>query len=331
MEFYRKNDSFILEKNFSRILPVSSAQTLDLTTLLEFITEPHRQVFLSFLKKAEADSCLYLTFQAPANSKEKRSSCSVFLKMNEISEEKICMVAVNTSFFLPGNLNYHDLKNLVDRIEDVRKLLHDLNNQFQIVTGYGSTIESEIDNAELKECASYITASGNSAIAINKELRQIFSHIKQTKAFIPEEMKELKPDLEYAVSSDTPLQKGSADCKILVIDDEPMVRKFLCDMLKRFNYKPTGISDGISAIEAVKAQKNRFALAILDMSLPDISSEKVFLQLRELSPETRIVLISGDTQNESSEKMLKNGASAFLQKPVNVKTLAETMKRTMNF
>ncbi|MEW6710186.1 MAG: response regulator [Candidatus Riflebacteria bacterium] len=333
LNFFRKTDLFEFEQDFASILPGTTAKSSDLNTFLDFIIEAHRNAFLGFLKKAEKDSCLFLTFQTSADNRGKRGSCSAVIKICEVSEEKICMNAVNTSFFMPGNLNYHDLKNLVDRIEDVRTLLHDLNNQFQIIIGYGLTLETEIEGGELKECASYITTSANKAVSINKELRQIFSQIKRSTAFIPEEMKKLKHNDEpdQAVVPENLAKKSSGDCKILVIDDEPMVRKFLCDMLKRFHYHPTGISDGISAIEALKSEKNKFALVILDMSLPDIASEKVFLQLRELSPDTRIMLISGDSPSDSSERMMKNGASAFLQKPVNVKTLDETIKRIMNF
>lgn len=241
---------------------------------------------------------------------------------------------VNISGFMPGPILYRDLQTLVNGLSNVRKITHDLNNQFQIITGYGSTLQDELSDPDQKESASSIVNAVTQAISHNVQLRKLFPPKNPPQLYIPAEMQP-KPAIaseSTEKNADSPGHKPSAKspdlASIMVVDDEPLVKKFLCDMLKRLNFHPCGFENGITAARAIK-ELQKFDLAILDMNLPDISTEELFAILKETAPQTKIILISGETQNDACNRMLEQGAEAYLQKPTSVKLLSETINRVI--
>lgn len=100
--------------------------------------------------------------------------------------------------------------------------------------------------------------------------------------------------------------------EILVIDDEPQIRKLLKIVLESNDYKVVQASNGTEGINL--AANHSPELVILDLGLPDISGHEVLQELRNWF-EKSIVILSVIDSEEDIVKALDNGATDYLTKP----------------
>ncbi len=116
-----------------------------------------------------------------------------------------------------------------------------------------------------------------------------------------------------------PPSRGSE--RVLVVDDEDLVRRVVADMLQHAGYDVVSAADGGEALE--KLEELGFALMVLDLRMPGLSGEDVLRRAREISPRTRVVCFSGtDVEVE--------GADAILPKPVGAEELLETVRTALD-
>ncbi len=112
--------------------------------------------------------------------------------------------------------------------------------------------------------------------------------------------------------------------KALVVDDDNLIcwalRKELVN--HRLNTRVAG--SGVEALSAIR--EHRFDLVFLDVHLPDANGIHLLKILRESSPETRVVIISGDGTFQSKERALSEGAVQYLEKPFDIRTIARIVE-----
>ncbi|MBA2849670.1 response regulator [Thermosulfuriphilus ammonigenes] len=104
---------------------------------------------------------------------------------------------------------------------------------------------------------------------------------------------------------------------VLVVDDEPLVRQIMVEMLKHLGIETSEAQDGSEAKDLTRTHK--FSLIFLDVSLPDIDGRNLAPMLKQISPESRIVIASGYEVDPASVP----GADAFLKKPFSLASLKE--------
>jgi len=119
----------------------------------------------------------------------------------------------------------------------------------------------------------------------------------------------------------SPTEAAAALAKILIVDDEPQIRRFLRISLTANNYEVVEAGRGAEAINRTALDK--VDLVILDLGLPDIDGQRVIEQIREWSAVPIIVLSvrAGDTEKV---RALDGGAEDYLTKPFSI---AELMAR----
>lgn len=100
--------------------------------------------------------------------------------------------------------------------------------------------------------------------------------------------------------------------EILIIDDEPQIRKLLQITLESNDYKIIQATTGIEGIHL--AASHSPDLIILDLGLPDKEGHKVLLELREWF-EKAIIILSVQNSEQDIIKALDNGATDYLAKP----------------
>ena len=111
-------------------------------------------------------------------------------------------------------------------------------------------------------------------------------------------------------SAGDPSMNGSA--RILVVDDEEIVRNVVADALKNVHDVRTTGSPR-EALEEIK--KSGYDLVILDMRLPEMNGVDLLRRIREISPETDVVVLSGLTDIETCVACMKAGAAEYITKP----------------
>lgn len=101
---------------------------------------------------------------------------------------------------------------------------------------------------------------------------------------------------------------------ILLVDDEKTVLAVAGAMLERMGFRVVTASDGVSALSIVREKSNEIAAVLLDWTMPGISGEDVLRELLRIRPETPVIVSSGFTSGDISEKLSSTGVS-FIQKP----------------
>lgn len=100
--------------------------------------------------------------------------------------------------------------------------------------------------------------------------------------------------------------------KILVIDDDGIVRDALSVFLLREGHQVVTAADGVNGVQAFKNENPD--LVVLDRALPGLSGSGVFEEMRKISRTVPIIVLTGHDDPEEGKIYLKHGAAAFLSK-----------------
>lgn len=104
--------------------------------------------------------------------------------------------------------------------------------------------------------------------------------------------------------------------RILVVDDEQNLTFLLEGILESKGYEVEAANSGIEAIE--KAQKTFYDLCLLDIRMPGMNGVEVFLKIKEISPLTRVIMMTAYAVEDLIDVALKQGAYACLHKPFDI-------------
>ena len=104
--------------------------------------------------------------------------------------------------------------------------------------------------------------------------------------------------------------------RILVIDDEPGIRAVLKDILEDEKYRVFTAEDGYEGLSILKQEA--VDLVLLDVWLPNMGGIDVLKQIKDIYPETEVVIISGHANIDIAVKAVKLGAYDFLEKPLSL-------------
>ena len=113
---------------------------------------------------------------------------------------------------------------------------------------------------------------------------------------------------------------------ILLVDDENVIIDVWKEILRALGYKVLIASGGIEALEIYKKNKDTIDIVILDMIMPDIGGGEIYDRVKEINPDIKVLLSSGYSINGQATEMLNRGCSGFIQKPFNMKQLAEKIR-----
>jgi two-component system, cell cycle sensor histidine kinase and response regulator CckA len=114
---------------------------------------------------------------------------------------------------------------------------------------------------------------------------------------------------------------------VLLTEDEDAIRALGRRILEREGYTVLEARDGRDAIRVAAGYPSRIDLLITDMVMPNLGGRELFVHLRLLRPDLRVLFVSGYTDDDDIRRGLKDVASAFLQKPFTARALA-TAART---
>jgi PAS domain S-box-containing protein len=116
---------------------------------------------------------------------------------------------------------------------------------------------------------------------------------------------------------------------ILVIDDEPIMRKIAKKILMDSGYEVISAADGIRGIELYKKHQLDIRLVLLDMQMPKKDGKETFLELKKINENVKVILTSGFKKDKRVEEILALGINDFIEKPYTFKQLAETVYQAL--
>ena len=102
--------------------------------------------------------------------------------------------------------------------------------------------------------------------------------------------------------------------RILVVDDELVVRDSLVKWFCSEGYLAQPAASGYEALEAI--QRVEYDLAVIDIQMPGMDGMELQGQLRETRPDLGVIIVTGFPSEETAAQAFQLGASAYITKPV---------------
>jgi DNA-binding NtrC family response regulator len=117
--------------------------------------------------------------------------------------------------------------------------------------------------------------------------------------------------------------------KVLVVDDEPLIRATLAEYLTGEGFAVTACASGEEAL--AEAGQRPYDVALCDVQLPGIDGIEVLEQLLKISPETFVLLITAYATVESAVEAFQRGAHDYLMKPILLDEVAGKVRRLLAY
>ena len=120
------------------------------------------------------------------------------------------------------------------------------------------------------------------------------------------------------------MRKDGKLLRVLVVDDEPLIRDGLCRFLDKKSSVMT-VGSAEEALEEIRTQ--HYDLCFLDVILPGMNGVETMKIIKELSPSTKVAIMSGGYLCEDMKRQIAEGALEFIEKPFDLSRIREIANR----
>jgi nitrogen-specific signal transduction histidine kinase/CheY-like chemotaxis protein len=128
---------------------------------------------------------------------------------------------------------------------------------------------------------------------------------------------------------EAPETSGTQGGTILVVDDEPLVRETAGVILEQAGYRVLLARDGREGIEMFRDRAEEIDAVVLDLSMPEMSGEEVFREVRSLRPDALVLLSSGYSEEEAVTRLAGEGLAGFIAKPFRASSLLSSVREVL--
>ncbi|MDI6787758.1 MAG: sigma-54 dependent transcriptional regulator, partial [Planctomycetota bacterium] len=115
--------------------------------------------------------------------------------------------------------------------------------------------------------------------------------------------------------------------RILVVDDEPGMRKSLSDWLTEDGYEVATVTDGPSALAQVK--ESAWDVLLVDLKMPGMDGLQVLQEVTRITKDIPVIIITAYATVDTAVSALKNGAYDYLVKPVDPEELSLVIRKVV--
>ncbi|MBI5806248.1 PAS domain S-box protein [candidate division TA06 bacterium] len=128
---------------------------------------------------------------------------------------------------------------------------------------------------------------------------------------------------------DITISAESGHGRILLVDDEEMIRKMAENLLVYLGYEVHTCRDGAEAVSYYADNGKEINLVIMDMIMPVMNGMDAFLELKRINPSVKVLISSGFSASGETHEMLKLGVIDFIGKPYRVTELSAKIKKAI--
>ena len=132
-------------------------------------------------------------------------------------------------------------------------------------------------------------------------------------------------------TSDLFFGAASGEGRILVMDDEPDIRKIVRMTLEKAGYQVLEAEDGDKAIQILNTGENRMMLDVIicDIRMPKINGVEAIAYFRKEYPRVPLIVLTGFPDTEMATSFLRQGVVDYLVKPVEGEKLKASVAKAM--
>jgi len=116
--------------------------------------------------------------------------------------------------------------------------------------------------------------------------------------------------------------------RILIAEDEEIMRVTVLDHLRHQGWQVDAATNGADALELVN--KGNYDLILSDIRMPGLDGEKLLIEVKQLAPRTEVILMTAFGNTESAVNCLKQGAADYILKPFDLDDLTFRVQRLLN-
>jgi two-component system cell cycle sensor histidine kinase/response regulator CckA len=117
--------------------------------------------------------------------------------------------------------------------------------------------------------------------------------------------------------------------RVLLVEDEDVVRNFAVRALSRQGYEVLEASTGVEALEVMEREKGRVDIVVSDVVMPEMDGPTLLKELRRTNPKLKIIFVSGYPDDSFKKSLGENEEYAFLPKPFTLPQLAAKVKEQL--
>ena len=119
-----------------------------------------------------------------------------------------------------------------------------------------------------------------------------------------------------------------ADVTVLIVDDNDVSRSMLRHVLANEKYQVVGEA-GNGQLGLELAERLQPMLICLDIMMPATNGLDVLKRVKEILPQTEVLMVTGNSDRESVMQAVQNGAAGYIVKPFNPGTLLRTVEQAV--
>lgn len=123
------------------------------------------------------------------------------------------------------------------------------------------------------------------------------------------------------------IQIGKITKSVLVIEDQAIARKTVRHQLEHYGYTVLEASSGKEGLQLFNQNKTEVGMILLDLSLPDVSSEQMLAALRTLEPNVKVAVCTDESLTESKSKEEFKDLVGILKRPVRTDRLLAVLRQ----
>ncbi len=171
----------------------------------------------------------------------------------------------------------------------------------------------------LKQCGGYIYPDSTPGKGTTFRLYLPRIHVE------PEELQAAKA----ARAKEVPAADITGSGRVLLVEDEDLVRSFAVRALKGRGYEVLEASDGREALEVMAAHKGQVDIVVSDVVMPEMDGPTLLKELRKDNPDLKFIFVSGYPNENFKAAVGDNAKFAFLPKPFSLPQLAAKVKEEL--
>ncbi len=140
----------------------------------------------------------------------------------------------------------------------------------------------------------------------------------------------LPPDIFGTVMASPLATRVARPARILVVDDERLIRWYLSENLSKAGYQVIEAEDGESAFRQLETAGADLDLILLDLKLPDTDGIHILSRIRQGALTCPVVLMTAFGTSDTRDEAIRLGAEGFVEKPFDAGSILELVGRLLD-